>query len=290
MRYSNGDREHVPSPETEAAEKTQSIGAEPHLGWAAGSTAAPKATAPASTASLPGSQAPWVHPDDAEEDRLRRELVDRLLSLRCREPERCRDGHCRRNATCRKAAETGGWRNGAHMTRRELSLPQIHRPAPSPRAEGKRPRMWARIGSQVSGAAILRYDTNRQPHRDTHMSKPQTALSAIEIDRYKRHLVLKEIGGQGQQELKAARVLVVGAGGLGSPLDVPRRGGHGVHRHRRRRYCEPRQPATADRARHAAGRRASKVASAAEDGGAAQPARGRWSRTRRASMPATLWS
>jgi len=43
-------------------------------------------------------------------------------------------------------------------------------------------------------------------------------LSPQEIERYKRHLVLKEIGGQGQQKLKAARVLVVGAGGLGSPL------------------------------------------------------------------------
>jgi molybdopterin-synthase adenylyltransferase len=43
-------------------------------------------------------------------------------------------------------------------------------------------------------------------------------LSDEEIERYKRHLVLKEIGGEGQQKLKAARVLVVGAGGLGSPL------------------------------------------------------------------------
>jgi molybdopterin-synthase adenylyltransferase len=43
-------------------------------------------------------------------------------------------------------------------------------------------------------------------------------LSPIEIERYKRHLVLREVGGQGQQSLKATRVLVVGAGGLGSPL------------------------------------------------------------------------
>jgi molybdopterin-synthase adenylyltransferase len=44
------------------------------------------------------------------------------------------------------------------------------------------------------------------------------ALTPEEIDRYKRHLVLREVGGQGQQKLKAARVLVVGAGGLGSPV------------------------------------------------------------------------
>jgi adenylyltransferase/sulfurtransferase len=43
-------------------------------------------------------------------------------------------------------------------------------------------------------------------------------LSPDEIARYKRHLLVKEIGGQGQQRLKKARVLVVGAGGLGSPL------------------------------------------------------------------------
>lgn len=43
-------------------------------------------------------------------------------------------------------------------------------------------------------------------------------LTREEIDRYKRHLVLHEVGGQGQQKFKAARVLVVGAGGLGSPV------------------------------------------------------------------------
>lgn len=44
------------------------------------------------------------------------------------------------------------------------------------------------------------------------------ALTPEEIERYKRHLVLHDIGGQGQAKLKAARVLVVGAGGLGSPV------------------------------------------------------------------------
>lgn len=43
-------------------------------------------------------------------------------------------------------------------------------------------------------------------------------LTDEEIARYRRHLVLKEIGGEGQQRLKSASVLVVGAGGLGSPL------------------------------------------------------------------------
>lgn len=43
------------------------------------------------------------------------------------------------------------------------------------------------------------------------------SFSSAEVERYARHLVLREIGGPGQQKLKAARVLVVGAGGLGSP-------------------------------------------------------------------------
>ena len=43
------------------------------------------------------------------------------------------------------------------------------------------------------------------------------AFSEQEVERYARHLVLREIGGPGQQRLKAARVLIVGAGGLGSP-------------------------------------------------------------------------
>lgn len=42
-------------------------------------------------------------------------------------------------------------------------------------------------------------------------------LTPDESARYARHLVLKGIGGPGQQKIKAARVLVVGAGGLGSP-------------------------------------------------------------------------
>jgi len=44
------------------------------------------------------------------------------------------------------------------------------------------------------------------------------ALNPDEIDRYARHLVLRDVGGPGQAKLKAARVLVIGAGGLGAPL------------------------------------------------------------------------
>jgi len=43
-------------------------------------------------------------------------------------------------------------------------------------------------------------------------------LSEPQIQRYARHIILKEVGGTGQARLLASRVLVVGAGGLGSPL------------------------------------------------------------------------
>ena len=43
------------------------------------------------------------------------------------------------------------------------------------------------------------------------------AFSDSEVNRYARHILLREIGGPGQKRLKDARVLVVGAGGLGSP-------------------------------------------------------------------------
>lgn len=43
-------------------------------------------------------------------------------------------------------------------------------------------------------------------------------LERDELERYARHIVLREVGGPGQAKLKAARVLVVGAGGLGAPV------------------------------------------------------------------------
>lgn len=47
------------------------------------------------------------------------------------------------------------------------------------------------------------------------MSLPQ--LTDDDLDRYARHIVLKEIGGMGQRRLKGAKVLVVGLGGIGAP-------------------------------------------------------------------------
>lgn len=44
------------------------------------------------------------------------------------------------------------------------------------------------------------------------------SLSPEELERYARHIVLRHVGGPGQQKLKAARVVVIGAGGLGAPV------------------------------------------------------------------------
>lgn len=45
-------------------------------------------------------------------------------------------------------------------------------------------------------------------------------FSEDEIERYARHLVLADVGGPGQQRLKAARVLIIGAGGIGGPVGL----------------------------------------------------------------------
>jgi sulfur-carrier protein adenylyltransferase/sulfurtransferase len=48
----------------------------------------------------------------------------------------------------------------------------------------------------------------------------QAALSPQEVARYSRHLIMPEVGMDGQKRLKASRVLLIGAGGLGSPLGL----------------------------------------------------------------------
>src|SRR5271170_7998884 len=48
----------------------------------------------------------------------------------------------------------------------------------------------------------------------------QTSLSQNEVARYSRHLIMPEVGVDGQKRLKAAKILLIGAGGLGSPLGL----------------------------------------------------------------------
>src|SRR5271168_1263723 len=51
-------------------------------------------------------------------------------------------------------------------------------------------------------------------------AKPAATLSNDEILRYSRHLIMPEVGMDGQLKLKAAKVLMVGAGGLGAPVGL----------------------------------------------------------------------
>ncbi len=55
---------------------------------------------------------------------------------------------------------------------------------------------------------------------DAAVEKELPTLNHAEISRYSRHLILDEVGMEGQRRLKAARVLAIGTGGLGSPLGL----------------------------------------------------------------------
>lgn len=67
-------------------------------------------------------------------------------------------------------------------------------------------------------AGLQRLRSNARPVESADAPPDDAMMSEAELDRYARHLVLREIGGPGQMRLKDSRVLVIGAGGLGAPL------------------------------------------------------------------------
>lgn len=92
-------------------------------------------------------------------------------------------------------------------------------------ATGSSLAMWLMIGGAV--AVVLVYSSMLQKLRqkadakagdEAQESAAQELFSETELNRYARHIVLRELGGLGQKKLKDASVLVVGAGGLGSPV------------------------------------------------------------------------
>lgn len=100
------------------------------------------------------------------------------------------------------------------------------------RATGGGPEPWLALGGV--GALGAGYAVGLRRLRRRAAPRPSVAQSAphdapqgaspsaapfreAELSRYARHIVLREVGGAGQRKLKAARVLVIGAGGLGSP-------------------------------------------------------------------------
>ena len=89
-------------------------------------------------------------------------------------------------------------------------------------ATGGAPEPWVALGGVALLAGGYTLGLRRLRRNAAPDPAPAEASDApfreAELNRYARHIVLREIGGAGQKKLKEARVLVVGAGGLGSPV------------------------------------------------------------------------
>ena len=99
-------------------------------------------------------------------------------------------------------------------------LPEGH---PLREATGSDPRLWILLIVVVALAwgyfqvlGRVRAEANRR-QAPPEAPRPSGPFSVAELGRYARHITLREIGGPGQRALREAKVLVVGAGGLGSP-------------------------------------------------------------------------
>ena len=82
-------------------------------------------------------------------------------------------------------------------------------------------RIWTAVlilaGIVAVYAFLVRWLRRRAAKPETDAPARGDGFSGDELERYARHIVLREIGGAGQQRLRRSRVMVVGAGGLGSP-------------------------------------------------------------------------
>ena len=104
-----------------------------------------------------------------------------------------------------------------------IALPEGH---PLREELGGGPGPWLVTGAVAAGAVaywrVLRGVRGRaaevEAARDAAEAPAEGPFSEVELERYARHVVLREVGGPGQRALKEAKVLVVGAGGLGSPV------------------------------------------------------------------------
>jgi molybdopterin/thiamine biosynthesis adenylyltransferase len=85
-------------------------------------------------------------------------------------------------------------------------------------ATGESAALWLILGGGAALVVAYNAGLRRLKAKAAPVDTPQTGtFSTTELERYARHIVLHEIGGPGQKALKNARVLVIGAGGLGSP-------------------------------------------------------------------------
>ncbi|MEM8576431.1 MAG: molybdopterin-synthase adenylyltransferase MoeB [Pseudomonadota bacterium] len=105
-----------------------------------------------------------------------------------------------------------------------IILPDGH---PLREATGSEPELWLLIAAFIAVIFVYRTGLSRLRRRvgteeavretQAEEARAQGPLTETELNRYARHIVLREIGGPGQNALKRASVLVVGAGGLGAP-------------------------------------------------------------------------
>ncbi|MEO9778585.1 MAG: molybdopterin-synthase adenylyltransferase MoeB [Sedimentitalea sp.] len=101
-----------------------------------------------------------------------------------------------------------------------LILPDGH---PVRMATGETPSLWLFLAGFAAMIVIYRRGLSALRKRAQDAEPPQAepqktgAFTETELNRYARHIVLREIGGPGQKRMKQARVLVIGAGGLGAP-------------------------------------------------------------------------
>ncbi len=102
-----------------------------------------------------------------------------------------------------------------------VALPDGH---PLRMATGESAALWLILGGFLvlallyrSVLARLRARAQEGEAQSEAAGAPAARFSETELNRYARHMVLREIGGPGQKRLKEAKVLVVGAGGLGAP-------------------------------------------------------------------------
>lgn len=98
-----------------------------------------------------------------------------------------------------------------------LVLPVTH---PLRLATGESAAPWLLLGGFAALVLVYRAVLGRLRRRAQapEQDKPKGLFTETELERYARHIVLREIGGPGQKALKEAKVLVIGAGGLGSPV------------------------------------------------------------------------
>ncbi len=102
-----------------------------------------------------------------------------------------------------------------------LALPDGH---PLRASTGESAALWLLIGGFGAlaygyrrGLGVLRSRASTAEASAEAARGPKKLFTETELNRYARHIVLREVGGPGQKALKQARVLVVGAGGLGAP-------------------------------------------------------------------------